>query len=187
MCFNDGFVVSAHTPADPLIGIRLNDYEVLEAIAEGGMGVVYRGVHPLIQKRAAIKVLKLGSENEGDYESLVREAQAANSISHQNIVDIFGIGRLPDRRAYIIMEYLEGEALDSHLAQGRLPLLEVVQLLFDICAPLGAAHRAKVIHRDLKPSNVFLCRQPSAGYFLKLLYFGLAKRSRSLDGVTEQT
>jgi len=179
-------VVTAPAP-DPLIGLRLNDYEVLEAIAEGGMGVVYRGVHPLIQKRAAIKVLKLGSESESDYEQLVREAQAANSISHQNIVDIFGIGRLPDRRAYIIMEYLEGRALDAYLEGRTLPLLEVVQLLFDICAPLAAAHQAQVIHRDLKPSNVFLCNQPTGGYFLKLLDFGLAKRSMSLDGVTEQT
>ena len=181
--------VPAPTPPapDPLIGLHLNEYEVLEAIAEGGMGVVYRGVHPLIQKRVAIKVLKLGSEKEGDYEQLVREAQAANSISHQNIVDIFGIGRLPDRRAYIIMEYLEGQALDAYMHGRTLPLLEVVQLLFDICAPLAAAHRAKIIHRDLKPSNVFLCSQPTAGYFLKLLDFGLAKRSMNLDGVTEQT
>ena len=187
MCFNAGSVVNRPPSSDPLIGLTLNDYEVLEAIAEGGMGVVYRGLHPLIQKRAAIKVLKLTSETEDDYELLVREAQAANSISHQNIVDIFGIGRLPDRRAYIIMEYLEGQALDAHLAQGALPLLEVVQLLFDMCAPLAAAHRAQIIHRDLKPSNVFLCNQPSAGYFLKLLDFGLAKRSVSLNGVTEQT
>ena len=180
-------VVTVPPPQDPLIGLHLNEYEVLEAIAEGGMGVVYRGVHPLIQKRVAIKVLKLGSEKEGDYEQLVREAQAANSISHQNIVDIFGIGRLPDRRAYIIMEYLEGQALDAYMHGRTLPLLEVVQLLFDICAPLVAAHHAQIIHRDLKPSNVFLCNQPTAGYFLKLLDFGLAKRSMSLDGVTEQT
>lgn len=187
MCFNAGSFVNPPLSSDPLIGLTLNDYEVLEAIAEGGMGVVYRGLHPLIQKRAAIKVLKLTRETEDDYELLVREAQAANSISHQNIVDIFGIGRLPDRRAYIIMEYLEGQALDAHLARGPLPLLEVVQLLFDMCAPLAAAHRAQIIHRDLKPSNVFLCNQPNAGYFLKLLDFGLAKRSMSLNGVTEQT
>ncbi|MBL8911871.1 MAG: protein kinase [Archangium sp.] len=174
---------------DPLIGQSLSDYQVLEAVASGGMGVVYRGVHPVIQKRAAIKVLKVGSEN--DYDNLVREAQAANAINHQNIVGIFGIGRLPDGRAYIIMEYLEGQALDQYVA-GRaghalLPQLEVVQLLFDMCAPLAAAHSAQVIHRDLKPSNVFLSNQPNGGYFVKLLDFGLAKKSKGLDGVTEQT
>ena len=179
--------MTASTPTDPLIGLRLNDYEVQEAIAEGGMGIVYRGVHPLIQKRAAIKILKLGNQSDVDFEQLVREAQAANSISHQNIVDIFGLGRLPDQRPYIIMEYLEGEALDARLVRSALPHLEVVQLLFDICAPLAAAHRAQIIHRDLKPSNVFLCNQPNGGYFLKLLDFGLAKKSMNLSGVTEQT
>ena len=190
MCFNAGSVVTVPTPtsaADPLIGLRLNDYVVQEAIAEGGMGIVYRGVHPLIQKRAAIKVLKLGNQSDVDFEQLVREAQAANSISHQNIVDIFGLGRLPDQRPYIIMEYLEGEALDARLVRSPLPHLEVVQLLFDICAPLAAAHRAQIIHRDLKPSNVYLCSQPGGGYFLKLLDFGLAKKSATLNGVTEQT
>jgi len=176
------------TPSpDPLIGLHLNEYEVLEAVAEGGMGVVYRGVHPVIQKRVAIKVLKEGTEKEGDYEQLVREAQATNAIGHRNIVDIFGIGRVPDGRAYIIMEFLEGKALDGYIAGRRLPLIEVVQILFDMCAPLSAAHRAQIIHRDLKPSNTFLCDQPDGGYFLKLLDFGLAKRSMALDGVTEQT
>ena len=170
---------------DPLIGQHLSEYQVLEAVASGGMGVVYRGLHPVIQKRAAIKVLKVGSEN--DYENLVREAQAANAINHQNIVGIFGIGRLPDGRAYIIMEYLEGRPLDQYVAGRVLPQLEVAQLMFDMCAPLAAAHKAQVIHRDLKPSNVFLCDQPDGGYFLKLLDFGLAKKSAALDGVTEQT
>jgi serine/threonine-protein kinase len=158
---------------------------VQEAVAAGGMGVVYRGLHPVIQKRAAIKVLKVGSDN--DYEQLVKEAQAANAINHQNIVGIFGIGRLPDGRAYIIMEYLEGRALDAYVTGRVLPQLEAVQLMFDMCAPLGAAHKAQIIHRDLKPSNVFLCDQPDGGYFLKLLDFGLAKKSMSLSGVTEQT
>ncbi|MFT3712241.1 MAG: protein kinase [Archangium sp.] len=172
-------------PADPLIGQRLSEYEVQEAVASGGMGIVYRGLHPVIQKRAAIKVLKVGSDN--DYEQLVKEAQAANAINHQNITGIFGIGRLPDGRAYIIMEYLEGRGLEAYLAGRVLPQLEAVQLMFDMCAPLGAAHKAQIIHRDLKPSNVFLCDQPDGGYFLKLLDFGLAKKSATLSGVTEQT
>jgi serine/threonine protein kinase len=175
---------------DPLIGLFLNEYEVLEAIAEGGMGVVYRGVHPVIKKRVAIKVLKPGTETEGGtVEQLAAEAEAVNSIRHRNIVDIFGIGRVPDGRPYIIMEYLEGRALDAWLAhrEQRVPLEQQVKLLADICVPLAAAHRAQVIHRDLKPSNVFLCDQADGGYFLKLLDFGMAKRSARLDGVTEQT
>jgi len=173
---------------DPLIGLKLNEYEVLEAVAEGGMGVVYRGVHPVIGKRVAIKVLKAGTEKRGSTEAqLAAEAKAVNAIAHRNIVDIFGMGNLPDGRRYIIMEYLEGQALDACAAERTLPLIEIVQILYDMCAPLGAAHAAKIIHRDLKPSNVFLCKQPDGSTFLKLLDFGLAKQSYSLDGVTEQT
>jgi serine/threonine protein kinase len=191
-CPEDGstaFVEGGAAPIDALVGQQLGDYQVLEPIGEGGMGLVYRGVQPIIKKRVAIKVLRAEfASDPAQVKRLVSEAEAVNSISHRNIIDIFGLGQLPDGRQYIIMEYLEGQPLDAYLrTRGSLPPLEVVELLIDICGPLFAAHNAGVVHRDLKPSNVFLVQQPDGTRYLKLLDFGLAKKGVQLDGRTSQT
>lgn len=174
---------------DPLIGLQVGEYRILEPIGEGGMGVVYRGMHPVIKKRVAIKVIKPAhASDESQVKRLVAEAEAVNAIGHRAIIDIFSLGALPDGRPYIIMEYLDGEPLDVWLGrQGRPPLSVALELLVEMCGPLAAAHRAGVIHRDLKPSNIFLVSQPDGSKFLKLLDFGLAKRAMGLDGSSAQT
>lgn len=153
------------------------------------MGVVYRGLHPVIKKRVAIKVIKPAyASDQQQVKRLQSEAEAVNAIGHRAIIDIFGLGALGDGRPYIIMEYLDGEPLDLWLRrQGRLPLTIALELLIEVCGPLAAAHKAGVIHRDLKPSNIFLCSQPDGSRYLKLLDFGLAKRAMGLDGTTAQT
>jgi serine/threonine protein kinase len=173
---------------DPLVGQRLGEYEVIEPIGEGGMGVVYRALHPLIKKRVAIKVLKPGVATDATHvKRLIAEAEAVNAIGHRNIVDIFGLGQLDDGRPYVVMEFLEGEPLDAYLRRNpRLPLHEVLTLLLEIGSPLAAAHAKGVIHRDLKPSNVFRCVDEGA-HFVKLLDFGLAKRTAAVDGTSAQT
>lgn len=178
-------------PADPLIGTRVGEYEILEPIGEGGMGVVYRAIHPVIKKRVAVKVLKPAvAGDEVQVRRLITEAEAVNAIGHRGIIDIFSLGTLADGRPYIVMEFLDGEALDlwlQRLPDKRLPLDEALQLLLEMCAPLAAAHHANVIHRDLKPSNVFICTQADGTRFVKILDFGLAKRGLGLDGTTKQT
>jgi len=174
--------------SDPLIGARLGEYEIIEAIGEGGMGVVYRGIQPVIKKRVAIKVLKPTVATDANHvKRLVAEAEAVNSIGHRNIIDIFGLAQLPDGRPYIVMEFLDGVSLDRYLEQNRPPLDETLQLLLEIASPLSAAHKANVIHRDLKPSNVFLCKQADGTRYVKLLDFGLAKRALGLDGSSAQS
>lgn len=176
---------------DPLIGAQVGDYEIIEPVGEGGMGVVYRGIQPVIKKRVAIKVLKPQvAGDEQQVRRLIAEAESVNAIGHRGIIDIFGLGTLEDGRPYIVMEFLEGEALDVWIQRqpgGRVPLITSLELLLEVCAPLSAAHRANVIHRDLKPSNVFICRQADGTRFLKILDFGLAKRALGLDGNTKQT
>ncbi|MCC6338194.1 MAG: serine/threonine protein kinase [Myxococcales bacterium] len=174
---------------DPLIGLQVGEYRILEPVGEGGMGVVYRGVQPVIKKKVAIKIIKPAfAADESQVNRLVAEAEAVNAIGHRSIIDIFSLGRLPDGRPYIIMEFLDGEPLDVWLNRhGRPPLSVSLELLVEMCGPLAAAHRAGVIHRDLKPSNVFLCSQPDGSRYLKLLDFGLAKRALGLDGTAAQT
>jgi serine/threonine-protein kinase len=166
----------------------VGEYTIVDMVGEGGMGVVYRGVQPVIKKRVAIKVLKPHIAADGQQvERLVAEAEAVNAIRHRSIIDIFGLGQLTDGRPYIVMEFLEGEPLDARLRREPLELQAALELVVDICGPLGAAHSAGVVHRDLKPSNVFLCRDGDGARYLKLLDFGLAKRVQGLTGSSAQT
>ncbi len=185
---NTLFVGPGQVP-DSLVGMQLGEYVVKERVGEGGMSDVYAGLQPVIMKKVAIKVLKPEmAQDKTQVQRLVTEAVAVNSIGHRNIIDIFSNGTLPDGRAYVVMEFLDGEGLDVYLQRmGVLQPLEAVELLIDICAPLAAAHAKGVIHRDLKPSNVYLVNQPDGTRFLKLLDFGLAKQSLSIDGKTSQT
>ncbi|WP_338275256.1 serine/threonine-protein kinase [Corallococcus caeni] len=176
-------------PSDPLIGLKLGEYELRSRIGVGGMGLVYDGIQPLIGKRVAVKVLRPELAHSSEQVArLLAEARAVNAIRHRGIIDIFGFGQLPDGRQYIVMEYLDGQPLDAILAEkGRLPVPEALSLLDEVLAALGAAHGAGVVHRDLKPSNIFLVRQPDGSRYVKLLDFGLAKRGEGPTVRTAQT
>jgi serine/threonine-protein kinase len=174
---------------DRTLGSLIGEYRVKGLIGEGGMGQVYEGVQPVIGKRVAIKLLRreLASEK-GEAQRLLGEARAVNAIGHRGIIDIFSFGALPDGRQYFVMEYLSGCSLSAHVKQhGALPVEDVLRILDEILAALGAAHAAGVIHRDLKPSNIFLVRQPDGSTFVKVLDFGLAKQAPVARGETPQT
>ncbi|MHB8877246.1 MAG: serine/threonine-protein kinase, partial [Myxococcaceae bacterium] len=164
---------------DPLVGAMLDQYRVTGRIGEGGMGVVYRAVQPLIGKEVAVKVLKPHVAEDPDaVKRLLEEARAVNAIRHRGIIDIFGFGQLDSGQQYVVMELLQGQPLDEFiLERGRLPPAEVALILDEVLSALGAAHDSGVIHRDLKPNNIFLVSVPGAPRFAKLLDFGLVKRS----------
>lgn len=174
---------------DRTIGSLIGEYRVKGLIGEGGMGQVYEGLQPVIGKRVAIKLLRRELATDKDEaQRLLAEARAVNAIGHRGIIDIFSFGALPDGRQYFVMEYLSGCSLSAHLKQhGALPIEDVLRILDEILAALGAAHAAGVIHRDLKPSNIFLVRQPDGSTFVKVLDFGLAKQAPVARGETPQT
>ncbi|NJK89899.1 MAG: protein kinase, partial [Myxococcales bacterium] len=148
-------------------------------LAAGGMGTVYAAIHPIIGKRAAIKVLK--GQHSSDavlIQRFIDEARAVNHIGHEHIVDIFAFGTLPDGRSYFVMEWLVGESLKQTLRRQRLPFLEAVDVLDELCDALQAAHAKGIVHRDLKPDNVFL-EESRGRRIVKLLDFGIAKLSGS--------
>ena len=162
---------------DLAAGTVVGEYRIDELIGRGGFGTVYRATHPLIGKQVAIKVLALKYSADPTVVSrFVAEAKAVNQIRHRNIIDIFAFGKLDDGRNYYVMEHLDGEPLDAHLAaHGPMPLAEALPILRAIARALDAAHAKGIAHRDLKPENIFLARDPDGGRYPKLLDFGIAK------------
>ena len=162
---------------DLAVGQVVGEYKVEAKIGEGGFGAVYKAVHPLIGKAAAIKVLnRQYSSNPQMVSRFISEARAVNQIRHRNIIDIFAFGSIEDGRQYFVMELLEGMPLDVYLKEkGRLSPEEAIPILRSIARAIDAAHGAGIAHRDLKPENVFLTFDEDGKIFPKLLDFGIAK------------
>ncbi|MEO8801206.1 MAG: protein kinase, partial [Polyangiaceae bacterium] len=163
--------------ADLTAGQQVGEYRVEAKIGEGGFGAVYKAVHPLIGKAAAVKVLnRQYSSNPQMVSRFIAEARAVNQIRHRNIIDIFAFGSLEDGRQYFVMELLEGLPLDQYLREKvRLSPNEAIPILRSIARAIDAAHGAGIAHRDLKPENVFLTFDEDGHIFPKLLDFGIAK------------
>ncbi|HVK83382.1 MAG TPA: serine/threonine-protein kinase, partial [Kofleriaceae bacterium] len=173
------------TPLGELMpGVVVGEYRIERKIGEGGMGAVYGAVHPLIGKKAAIKVIS--ADLGGDavvVERFVQEARSVNQIGHPNIVDVFAFGKLPDSRNYFVMELLQGESLRERLTRSFIPLSDGIQILDEVASALEAAHEKHIVHRDLKPDNVFLAALRGSVIQVKLLDFGIAKLAGESNGM----
>lgn len=177
--------------ADPLLGQTFGSFRLTRCLGRGGMGAVYEAKHRLIGTRAAVKVLlpDLGAE---DYaRRFLDEARAVNIISHPGVVSIFEFGqRDEDNRLFIVMEFLQGQSLESFVAARKtVSLDELLPLLLQLARAIEAAHRAGIVHRDLKPSNVMLVPDPllSGGQRVKVVDFGIAKVRRAKPGRDDAT
>ena len=158
--------------ADARTGPRIGKYLITGRIGRGGMGMVYRGLDPALEREVAIKTLV--AEGSFDPESRRRfevEAKAAAKLAHPNIVTVHELGE--DRGIlFIAMEMLPGVDLDSLLRSGEaLPLAEKLDVVAQVCRGLAFAHDRGVVHRDIKPSNVRLLDDGTA----KIMDFGIAK------------
>src|SRR4051812_18645394 len=166
---------------DPLVGVTLADrYEILRRIGEGGMGAVYEARHTVIGKRVAVKVLlEKFLEKPELVARLLQEARLASSIGHENIVDVTDFGTTADRRAFVVMEFLEGESLAQLVIRDApLPVERSLRIARQVASALGAAHAKGIVHRDVKPENVYLVRRADAD-FVKVVDFGVSKAVHS--------
>ena len=147
-------------------------YELFERVGEGGMSVVYKAKDKLLNRFVAIKILKPEFINDHKFiDSFRRESQAAASLSHPNIVNIYDVGREGNIH-YIVMELIQGKTLSDYIKeQGPMPYPKVIALSKQIAAALAFAHKNHIIHRDVKPHNVIITPNGTA----KITDFGIAK------------
>jgi serine/threonine-protein kinase len=154
-------------------------YRLEARLGEGGMGVVYRARHVLIERVVALKLIRPDLRGETHLRAwMLREARAANRVDHAHIIDIHDIGETEDGELYLVMEYLVGTALATELSRGPMPLSRGVDILEQMCAALARAHDLGVVHRDLKSDNILLTVRGGRKDFVKILDFGLAGLAR---------
>jgi serine/threonine protein kinase len=167
-------------PSVVVPGTRIAAYEIVALLGAGGMGEVYSARDTRLGRTVALKVLRAGADPELLHR-LQREARAASALNHPHIVHIYDVGEaevLPGAH-FVVMEHVLGETLRRHLAQGPLPMAELVDLGAQAADGLAAAHRAGIVHRDLKPENLMVTPEGT----LKILDFGLAKLTAPLENV----
>ena len=168
---------------------KIGPYRILRKLGEGGMGAVYEGLHELIERKVAIKILRPEYAAKPEFTArFFNEARAVNRVDHPGLVQISDYGQLPDTTTYIVMEFLNGESLATRLKNraAALPLEQALNMGSQLADSLAAAHEKNIIHRDLKPDNVMVVSDSKApgGERAKLLDFGIAKLADDTpDGV----
>jgi eukaryotic-like serine/threonine-protein kinase len=166
--------------ADPMLGkVVAGRYRLEARLGEGGMGVVYRARHVLIDRVVALKLIRPDLRGETHLRAwMLREARAANRVDHAHIIDIHDIGETEEGELYLVMEYLIGTPLSQELSRGPMPIARAIDILEQMCAALARAHDLGVVHRDLKSDNILLTARGGRKDYVKILDFGLAAIAR---------
>jgi eukaryotic-like serine/threonine-protein kinase len=156
-----------------MMGDRIGPYRVLRTLGVGGMGEVYLAerADAQFEQQVAIKVVHGGALAVGMHSRLKLERQILAQLDHPNIAHLLDGGALPDGSAYLVMEYVDGLAIDAHCDSNLLGINARLKLFQTVCAAVHYAHQNLIVHRDLKPSNILV----TASGVPKLLDFGIAK------------
>ncbi len=165
--------VSRGTAPEPLAaGSRIAQYEILEPVAGGAMGEVYKARDLRLGRVVALKFLPADlCRDQGSRKRFLREAHAVAQLDHPNVATIHDTGESEGGRVFLALAFYEGETLEQKIERGPLPLAEAVAIACQIAKGLAAAHSRQIVHRDIKPANVAVCPNGT----IKILDFGLAK------------
>jgi serine/threonine-protein kinase len=152
-------------------------YQVERVLGQGGMGIVVQAIHVKLGQRVAIKfVLPEVMDNPEVHGRFLREAQAAALLKSAHVARVIDIGTLDNGAPYMVMEYLDGENLESLLRRvGPLPVITAAAWLLEACEAVAEAHALGIIHRDLKPANLFLAHGAGGIQSIKVFDFGISK------------
>jgi len=167
-----------------LVGTDISGCEILNKVAEGGMGAVYKARHKALNRIVCVKILSPALANDKKaVELFLTEARAIAELDHPNIVNVYNVGK-EKGYYFIVMSYIEGQTLSVMLKKNKvLPIGLVLDLFDGVLKGLAAAHEKGIIHRDIKPSNIIITPQGQA----KVLDFGIAKKVDKEKGSTKTT
>ncbi len=155
-----------------MIGQTVGNYEILDKIGEGGMGVVYRARDVRLDRLVALKFLSLEMVSNRELKRrFIQEAKAASALDHRNICTIHAIDETPEGQLFIAMAYYEGETVKAKMRRGLMSAGEIVDVGAQVAAGLAAAHELGIIHLDVKPANLIVTRDGT----VKILDFGLSR------------
>ena len=178
-CLQDGTVLDEDAPSESnQIGkVLAGKYRLDAYLSRGGMGSVYRATHLMLEKPVALKVIKPELVGSSEFaRRFQREARAATSLSHPNIVAVYDLGQAEDGTLYIAMELVDGPSLKDAIQKGGpMDPIRIVRLVRQVLSALALAHRSHIIHRDLKPQNIMLATDRDGNEIAKLVDFGIAK------------
>jgi eukaryotic-like serine/threonine-protein kinase len=187
ICAADGMVLAHEPTTDPSVGsLMAGKYRIDGVIGRGGMGAVYRATHVMLNKTVALKTIKPDLIDSPEMANrFQREARAATSLEHPNIVAVYDLGQAEDGALYIAMEFVNGLNLkDAIRGSGPMPAARIARLLTQVASALARAHRNQIVHRDLKPQNLMVAVDANGQENVKLLDFGIAKSLE--EGTTTQ-
>jgi tRNA A-37 threonylcarbamoyl transferase component Bud32/tetratricopeptide (TPR) repeat protein len=173
----DQLVAEAFGSSDPVeaAAAQLDDYELLEELGRGGMGVVFKARQKSLKRLVAVKMIRAGeASDEEERKRFENEAQAVARLQHPNIVQVYEVGET-DGRQFLALEFVEGRSLARHLDGTPLPARQAASMVETLARAIHYAHEKQIIHRDLKPSNVLVAGTLDR-CILKVTDFGLAKR-----------
>jgi serine/threonine protein kinase len=176
----------APAPADPLVGQTLGGkYRVVRLLGEGGMGCVYQGEQMLGTKARKVAIKTLHPHLSKDAKILARferEVGTVAELEHPNTIQVYDFGKTESGILYIVMEFVHGQNLAETLEKGgAMEPARVEKIMNQVCGSLEEAHGRGIIHRDLKPDNIVLTERAGSKDFVKVLDFGIAKRSNEED------
>jgi eukaryotic-like serine/threonine-protein kinase len=175
---------------DELIGTLVaGRYRVVSRLGQGGMGNVYLAVHEAIEKKIALKVLRLEFSIKPELVTrFQQEAISASRVKHPGVLDVFDFGRLDNGCFFIAMELLQGRDLADELERRHvLDPESAVRIALQVCRALAAAHSQGVVHRDLKPENVYLQDTSDGEVTVKIVDFGIAQLRNNAELAAQQT
>lgn len=173
-CPRDGTPITVHgQPGIQLVG----NYEFLQFIGAGGMGVIYKAKHPVLNRLVAIKMLHGHLVSDAIIKRFQQEAEAVSTLDHRNIIHVHDFGVSEHNQPYMVMDFVEGKPLSDVLQQGTTLSMEaVINIVIQLTEGLQHAHDRGVLHRDLKPSNIMVTDYDDCAFpEVKIVDFGIAK------------